>query len=182
MLSWETLWVVGLWLVIQDVVWLWRVVGGEVRVMAIGELTEMQERFAQEYASSGNATASAINAGYSERSADVLGSRQTRNVKVMRRIREIREEQGIEVDTEKDTLLEMLTNIAESKSAEPQHKLKAIEMIAKIRGYYKDSPEINVDNSNTFNPNEMSDEELKQEMKKLEDEMGDIGSVMKLHG
>lgn len=150
--------------------------------MAIGELTEMQEKFAQEYVKSGNATASAINAGYSEKSASVLGSRMKRNVKVMQRIRELKEEMGIKVDTEEDTLLEMLTDIAEDKNSEAQHKLKAIEMIAKMRGYYKDAPEINVDNSTTFNPAEMSDDELKQEMEKLQLDMEDTGKIKRLHG
>lgn len=150
--------------------------------MAVGELTEMQEKFALEYVKSGNATASAINAGYSEKTASVQGSRMTRHVKVMKRVRELKEEMGIKVDTEQDTLLEMLTDIAEDKDAEPQHKLKAIEMIAKMRGYYKDSPEINVDNSTVFNPAEMSDEELAQELSKIQDEIGDTDNITKLYG
>lgn len=150
--------------------------------MAIGELTDMQEKFAVEYVKSGNATASAINAGYSEKTADVQGSRMTRNVKIMRRIRELKEEMGMQVDTEEDTILEMLKQISEDMNAETNHRLKAIEMIAKIRGYYKDAPEINVDNSTTFNPAEMTDDELKQEMSKLQDEMEDMGNITKLHG
>lgn len=150
--------------------------------MAIGELTDMQEKFAVEYVKSGNATASAINAGYSEKTADVQGSRMTRNVKIMRRIRELKEEMGMQVDTEEDTILEMLKQISEDMNAETNHRLKAIEMIAKIRGYYKDAPEINVDNSTTFNPAEMTDDELAQEMSKLQDEMEDMGNITKLHG
>ena len=89
---------------------------------------------------------------------------------------------GMQVDTEEDTILEMLKQISEDMNAETNHRLKAIEMIAKIRGYYKDAPEINVDNSTTFNPAEMTDDELKQEMSKLQDEMEDMGNITKLHG
>lgn len=140
--------------------------------MGNNELTDMQEKFCQEYAKSGHATQSAINAGYSARSADVQGSRLSKQVKIRKRIAEIRAEEGIEINTERDNVLEMLYNIMDDPKSETQHKLKAIEMISKIEGYYKDTPEINVDNTvNTFDPSAMSDEELEQKMRELDTEL-----------
>lgn len=144
--------------------------------MAVSELTEMQEKFCLEYAELGNATASAINAGYSEKTSNVQGSRLLKNVKIQKRIAEIRKENGIQINTQKDNVLEMLYNIAEDAKGEPQHRLKAIEMISKIEGYYKDMPEIKVDNTvNTFDPSAMSDEELMKKMVDLELELAEIG-------
>ena len=45
-------------------------------------MTEQQERFAIEYATSGNATQSAKNAGYSEATAYSQGQRLLKNVEV----------------------------------------------------------------------------------------------------
>lgn len=50
------------------------------------------ERFAQEYAKSLKVSQSAINAGYSERTAASQGSRLLKNVKVISRVREIQQE------------------------------------------------------------------------------------------
>lgn len=50
------------------------------------------ERFAQEYATSLKVSQSAINAGYSERTAASQGSRLLKNVKVISRVREIQQE------------------------------------------------------------------------------------------
>lgn len=151
---------------------------GDVDLMAKSELTEMQEKFCQEYAESGNATASAINAGYSRNTASVQGSRLLKNVKIKERIAEIRQEMGIEIPTKRDDVLEMLYNIAEDEKSEPQHRLKALEMISKIEGYYKDMPEIKVDNTvNTFDPAKLSDEELMKKMKELETELDEVNGL-----
>lgn len=142
--------------------------------MAKSELTEMQEKFCREYAESGNATASAINAGYSKSTASVQGSRLLKHVKIQKRVAELREELGIKVPTRKEEMVEELYNIMSDKDTQAQHKLKAIELIAKIEGYYKDSPEIKVDNTvNTFDPSKMSDEELIKKMQEVEKEIGD---------
>lgn len=50
------------------------------------------ERFAQEYAKSLNVSQSAINAGYSEKTAASQGSRLLKNVKVITRVRELQNE------------------------------------------------------------------------------------------
>lgn len=142
-----------------------------VMKMAKGELTEMQEKFCIEYAELGNATASAINAGYSKNSAGVQGSRLMKDVKIQRRIAEVRAEMGIEINTKRDNVLEMLYNIAEDGKGEPQHRLKALEMISKIEGYYKDMPDIKVENNMNFEPEKMTDEELERKLDELEIEM-----------
>lgn len=56
------------------------------------QLTERQRRFAWEYWELGNATRSAINAGYSEKTAHVQGPRLLKNVRIQELIKEYREE------------------------------------------------------------------------------------------
>lgn len=56
------------------------------------QLTERQRRFAWEYWDLGNATRSAINAGYSEKTAHVQGPRLLKNVRIQELIKEYREE------------------------------------------------------------------------------------------
>lgn len=64
-------------------------------------MNERQKRFADEYIISGNATQSAIKAGYSERSAYSTGERMLKNVEVARyiskRTQELHEERAMTV-------------------------------------------------------------------------------------
>lgn len=139
------------------------------------ELTDMQEKFCQEYVECRNATVSAINAGYSEKSASVRGSKLLTQDKIKKRIATIRQEQGIELNAGKDQLLESLYNIIDPANGhEPQHVLKAIETIAKIQGLYKDVPDIKVENHTHYSPDKMSDEELALKMAEIEKEMKDL--------
>ena len=65
------------------------------------ELSLKQKKFADEYIISGNATKSAIEAGYSKKTAESIGSRLLRNVKVSeyisKRTQEVFEERAMSV-------------------------------------------------------------------------------------
>ena len=65
------------------------------------ELSLKQKKFADEYIISGNATKSAIEAGYSKKTAESIGSRLLRNVKVSeyisKRTQEVFEERAMTV-------------------------------------------------------------------------------------
>ena len=130
-------------------------------------MTERQERFCQEYSKLGNATQSAINAGYSERSAKQVGQRLMTNDDVKQRIRELQGEiknQNI-IDARK--MQEVLTSIILQESEEEvivvegigdgcsegvKHKkkpsqsdrIKAINLLAKMQGVLDNSMTLNV--------------------------------------
>jgi phage terminase small subunit len=55
-------------------------------------LNEKQEKFAQKFVLSGNATQSAKDAGYSKTSAKVTGHKLVNNSKVLQRIEELKYE------------------------------------------------------------------------------------------
>lgn len=136
------------------------------------DLTEMQEKFCQEYVETRNGRVSAINAGYSEKSASVQASKLMTQDKIKKRIATIRQEQGIDVRAGKDQLLESLYNIIDPANGhEPQHVLKAIETIAKIEGLYKDVPDIKVENTFSYDPTKMTEEELEKKLKEIDDKL-----------
>lgn len=136
------------------------------------ELTEMQEKFCQEYVETRNGRVSAINAGYSAKSASVQASKLLTQGKIKTRIAKIRQEQGIEVRAGKEQLLESLYNIIDpANNNEPQHILKAIETIAKIEGLYKDMPDIKVENTFSYDPAKMTDDELEKKLAEIDESL-----------
>ena len=130
-------------------------------------MTERQERFCQEYSKLGNATQSAINAGYSEKTAYSCGQRLLKDVEVQTRIKELQGEiknQNI-IDARK--MQEVLTSIILQESEEEvivvegigdgcsegvKHKkkpsqsdrIKAINLLAKMQGVLDNSMTLNV--------------------------------------
>ena len=143
--------------------------------MANLDMTEMQEKFCQEYVETRNGRASAINAGYSAKHASVQASKLLTQDKIKKRIAQIRQEQGIDVRAGKEQLLESLYNIIDPANGhEAQHVLKAIETIAKIEGLYKDVPDIKVENTFNYDPSKMSEEELQKKLAEIELEMNHL--------
>jgi phage terminase small subunit len=130
-------------------------------------MTERQERFCQEYSKLGNATQSAINAGYSEKTAYSAGQRLLKDVEIQTRIKELQGEiknQNI-IDARK--MQEVLTSIILQESEEEvivvegigdgcsegvKHKkkpsqsdrIKAINLLAKMQGVLDNSMTLNV--------------------------------------
>lgn len=130
-------------------------------------MTERQERFCQEYSKLGNATQSAINAGYSEKTAYSSGQRLLKDVEIQTRIKELQGEiknQNI-IDARK--MQEVLTSIILQESEEEvivvegigdgcsegvKHKkkpsqsdrIKAINLLAKMQGVLDNSMTLNV--------------------------------------
>jgi phage terminase small subunit len=77
------------------------------------ELTDRQERFAQEYSANGGVAATAaVAAGYSAASAASQGSRLLRNVKVAARIRELHEETAHRLGVTREEVVDELAAIA----------------------------------------------------------------------
>lgn len=81
-------------------------------------MTARQERFCQEYSKTGNATLSAINAGYSEDTARSQGQRLLTNVDIMNRIRELQGEIKNQNIMDAREMQEILTSIIRQESQE----------------------------------------------------------------
>lgn len=96
------------------------------------------DRFANAFVTvaNGNATKAAIAAGYSQRTAGVIGSRLLKHPKV----RAILERKVAKADLTSQKALERILRIAESEPAKinADHVLKANELILKVNGTLND--------------------------------------------
>lgn len=130
-------------------------------------MTERQERFCQEYVKLGNATQSAIEAGYSERSAKQIGQKLLTNHDLQERIKELQGEIKNEKIADARQMQEVLTSIifqesdeevivvegcgegiseAVTKKKKPSQsdRIKAIQLLARMQGVLDNSATLNV--------------------------------------
>ena len=106
-------------------------------------MTYKQELFIQEYIKTGNATSSAIKAGYSEKTAKSIGQRLLTNVDIKKRIEELSQKianNNIMTAKERQEYLTKLINIEDVKVS---NKLKALDILNKMTGEYIQKLEIN---------------------------------------
>lgn len=130
-------------------------------------MTARQERFCQEYAKTGNGTLSAINSGYSEKTANEQASRLLTNVNIQERIKELQgeiknqnimdaremqehltsiirqesEEEVIVVEGCGDGISEAVTK---TKTASQSDRIRAIQLLAKMQGVLDSGNIVNV--------------------------------------
>lgn len=132
------------------------------------KLTLKQQRFADEYIISGNATQAAIKAGYSKRTAGVIADENLKKPKIKKYIDERLAELESAKIAKQDEVLRYLTGVmrAESvsetvvvegagkgfskarilcKHSEEQERLKAAELLGKRYGLFRDRVEADVD-------------------------------------
>lgn len=84
------------------------------------KLNEKQEMFAQEYIVDLNATQAAIRAGYSEKTASAQASRLLNNVKVLARVKELKNQRAEKLELDAYWVLKRLKDISDrSMQAEP---------------------------------------------------------------
>ena len=130
-------------------------------------MTQRQERFCQEYVATGNATLSAINAGYSERSAKQLGQKLLTNHDLQNRIkelsgeilnskiadaREMQEHLSAIIRGESDEEVIVVEGCGEgvseavTKKKKPSQsdRIKAIQLLARMQGVLDSGSTINV--------------------------------------
>ena len=104
-------------------------------------LSPRQEKFCLEYISSGNATQSAIKAGYSPHTADRIGSRLLRNVEVAKRRTELQQAtttpKVANVTKRKEKLSEILDRELPEKVSAKERTL-AISELNKMEGIYSE--------------------------------------------
>ena len=138
------------------------------------KLSIKQKRFADEYIISGNATKSAIEAGYSKKTAESIGSRLLRNVKVSeyisKRAQEVFEERAMSVaealaisasiargeiqqgQTKKNVKVYVGDQVEEETVTETvyeftptiEERQRSLDHILKVNGAYLDRKEIDV--------------------------------------
>jgi phage terminase small subunit len=104
------------------------------------DLTPKQQLFVDEYLKDRNATQAAIRAGYSPKSADVNGPRLLGNARISDAIGKAVSEASGSAKLSREDLLKELSKGAFHKldmdNWRPADKLKAIEIIAKLLGYF----------------------------------------------
>ena len=97
-------------------------------------MTEQQEKFAIEYARTGNATQSAIVAGYSEDSARQQGSRLLTKADIVQKVEEIKaqmaQELRVRMAKEASTAFNVLVGIMNNEGAKDADRVKcAIDLL-----------------------------------------------------
>ena len=130
-------------------------------------MTARQERFCQEFAKTGNATLSAMNAGYAKNSANEQGARLLANDSIMNRIRELQGEIKNQNIMDAREMQEHLTSIIRQESQEEvivvegygdgvseavtktktpsqADRIKAIQLLARMQGVLDSGNTVNV--------------------------------------
>ena len=130
-------------------------------------MTQRQERFCQEYVKLGNATQSAIAAGYSERSAKQVGQKLLTNHDLQTRIKELSGELLNSKIADAREMQEHLTSILRGESDEEvivvegcgdgvseavtkkkkpsqSDRIKAMQLLAKMQGVLDNSTTVNL--------------------------------------
>lgn len=106
-------------------------------------MTYKQELFIQEYIKTGNATNSAIKAGYSKRTAKSTGQRLLTFVDIKKRIEELSQKiANNNIMTAKERQ-EYLTKLINSDDVKVSDKLKALDILNKMTGEYIQKVEVN---------------------------------------
>ena len=126
------------------------------------KLNARQKSFCEFYVASGNATESAIKAGYKERTARSIGQRLLTNVDIKKYIKELQEkakESRILTAREKR---EWLSEVIKNGNEKLQDRLKALDILNKMDGDYVEKVQLSgeVKTSNPFEG--LTTEELKK--------------------
>lgn len=130
-------------------------------------MTQRQERFCQEYVATGNATLSAINAGYAESGARQIGNKLLTNNHIQERLKELNGELLNSKIADAREMQEHLTAILRGESTEEvivvegcgegvseavtkrkkpsqSDRIKAIQLLARMQGVLDSGSTINV--------------------------------------
>ena len=108
------------------------------------KLNARQKKFAEYYAQSGNATESAIKAGYSKKYANTNASKLLQNTTIVRYIKEISDKLKDEsILCAKDRQV-TLSDIARNGEEETSDRIRAIDTLNKMTGEYTLKVDANV--------------------------------------
>lgn len=125
-------------------------------------MTHRQELFIQEYIKTGNATHSAIAAGYSKRTARSIGQRLLTYVDIKEAIDRLSKNIAINNIMTAKECQEFLTSLILNNDVKVSDKLKAVDLLNKMTGEYIQKVEVN-GNVKTDDPfKNLTTEELKR--------------------
>lgn len=125
-------------------------------------MTHRQELFIQEYIKTGNATHSAIAAGYSKRTARSIGQRLLTYVDIKEAIDRLSKNIAINNIMTAKERQEFLTSLILNNDVKASDKLKAVDLLNKMTGEYIQKVEVN-GNVKTDDPfKNLTTEELKR--------------------
>lgn len=126
------------------------------------KLNARQKAFCEFYVASGNATESAVKAGYSKRTARSIGQRLLTNVDIQSYIEELNKKVKDNRIADIKEVKEFWTEVLRNKNQKIQDRLKASEYIAKTNGAFLDKVEVKGE-IKTDNPlSGLTTEELKK--------------------
>lgn len=126
------------------------------------KLNARQKAFCEFYVASGNATESAVKAGYSKRTARSIGQRLLTNVDIQNYIEELNKKVKDNRIADIKEVKEFWTEVLRNKNQKIQDRLKASEYIAKTNGAFLDKVEVKGE-IKTDNPlSGLTTEELKK--------------------
>ena len=100
------------------------------------KLNARQKSFCEFYVASGNATESAIKAGYSEKTARSIGQRLLTNVDIKKHIKEFQEKAKTSRIMTAIERREFLTEVIKNGNEKVQDRLKALDILNKMDGEY----------------------------------------------
>lgn len=106
-------------------------------------MTHRQELFIQEYIKTGNATNSAIKAGYSKRTARSIGQRLLTNVGIKKKINELSQKIACNNIMTAKERQEYLTKLINADDVKISDKLRAVDILNKMTGEYIQKVEVN---------------------------------------
>ena len=106
-------------------------------------MTHRQELFIQEYIKTGNATSSAIKAGYSKRTARSIGQENLTKPYIRKRIEELSQKIACNNIMTAKERQEYLTKLINSDDVKVSDKLKALDILNKMTGEYIQKVEVN---------------------------------------
>ncbi|WP_443721316.1 terminase small subunit [Ruminococcus callidus] len=122
-------------------------------------LTERQRKFAEYYVQCGNATQSAVKAGYSEKFANTNAAKLLQNTTVAAYIKQLSEAaQTARIMTARDRQ-ELLSDIARGEDNAAADRIRAVDTLNKMTGEYTTKVEASVQ-KNPFA--ELTTEELRK--------------------
>lgn len=127
-------------------------------------MTARQKAFAEYYAASGNATQSALKAGYSETYAKTRTHLLLKNVEICRYIKELTSNIQDKRIADMQEVQQMWTSILRDAEEKTADRLKASEYIAKVNGAFLDKVEVKAD-VQTNAVQKLTTEELKKLIK-----------------
>ena len=128
------------------------------------KLNARQKSFCEFYMASGNATDSAIKAGYKEKYAGVNADKLLKNTNIQKYIEELQEKTKTSRIMTAIERREFLTSMIKDGAVKDTDRLKALDILNKMDGEYTQKVEVNGNiNSNPFS--NLTTDELKEIIK-----------------